>query len=265
MPSPSIYENLPLYARVADERQILRHVCDAIQPPYDEMRYLLSRMDFFFDPDHTPAEFLDWFGQIVGLAPIDDQWLGLGLNPEWGEQHKRDVIKRAWLYWQLKGTDWAIREALDMWLQWRDSHTDRLLFTIPFGKTPTAQPPGWWDYQTCYGDQRLHPWTEIKRLGMGDNPREGFSGAAIGPYHTWLHLNPTDADWNKLFPDIYTLNPEIWDAHRTVTVFGWIEPDAITPIEIKRNPAYPATRTVTQMEVQGWRWGDQYPVIAIEV
>jgi len=63
--SPVFYENLPVNARLMDERGVLRHVCDAVQPTYDEILSSLAQLEFLVDPDYTPVEFLDWFQQFV--------------------------------------------------------------------------------------------------------------------------------------------------------------------------------------------------------
>jgi phage tail-like protein len=294
--SKVLYENLPLYARFADEKGVLQQVCDAIQPQYNDIHRRLNRLEFFFDVEHTPAEFLDWFGQIVGLSPINDQWLGLGLNPNWTSAYKRRVIQRAWTYWQLKGTEWAVREAIDLWLQWQPAHSNRLYFTQPFGKTPVATPPLWFGWGTPYDTSWALPWDAVQRLGSGDElqayqpewkridltqidqpwsdrsiiqsaaPEQQSIGSAMGPYDSWMHFSLHASEWNKVAPNIVELNPEIWDAHITPTVCLWLEVDpgdvsGLQPLELQPNTLLPQQETVWDVVQDGMRWGDIYPIL----
>jgi hypothetical protein len=297
--STRIYDDLPLYARLADETGVLAHVCEAYQPEIDAILSRLERQEFFYNPDLIPERFLDWFGQFVGLAPVGEYWLGLGLNPDWPAQHKRTVIMRAWRYWQLKGTEWGIREALALWLQWEEAHNrDRLSIKLPFGKTPTAYLPKWWDYVTPYDAWLTQTWEERQQLGSGDYPQtyqpDWFSlespdwfweygkvwtdrtldqvdgipidslGSALGPDRPWMHLYPEVQDWNRLFPDVVELNSEIWSAQTQPTTFGWLDFEETSPVLLRRNANLPQQETVREFEILGFQYDDILPFSALD-
>ncbi|MBD1864172.1 MULTISPECIES: phage tail protein [Trichocoleus] len=298
--STRIYDELPLYARLADEQGVLAHVCEAYQPELDAILSRLERQEFFYNPDLTPERFLDWLGQFVGLAPIGEHWLGLGLNPDWPAQQKRTVIARAWRYWQLKGTEWGVREALALWLQWEESHSrDRLAINLPFGKSPTAHPPKWWDYVTTYDAWLTQTWEERQQFGSGDYPQtykpDWFSlessdwfweygkvwtdrtldqvnanpidspGSALGPDRPWMHLHPEVQDWNRLFPDVLDLNLEIWSAQTQPTTFGWLDFEETSPVLLQRNANLPQQQTVREFEILGFQYDDLLPFSALDV
>ena len=160
---------LPIYARMVDEeRGLLRHICDwGIQPELDEIYSKIRLQEYFYDPDH-PASWghLDWLGQFVGLGILDGHWLGVGLKPTWSIATKIDVIKRAWKYWQIKGSEAGIREAIAMWLRFEDKK--RLLLNLPFGTTPTDEPPNWHGWNTPYDVSLNQTFPEKQRLGWGN-------------------------------------------------------------------------------------------------
>ncbi len=296
--SPVLYENLPINARLADERGVLRHVCDAVQPTYDDILATLARLEFLFDPDSTPVEFLDWFQQIVALAPIGDRTLGLGLDPDWSAEHKREVIKRAWRYWQTKGTEAGVREALALWLRWEDARTEpAVLIRLPWGKTPVATPPQWWGYTTRYDAWPTQTWNERQLLGSGDYPQRytpdwiiiqsdqnpwhytdkfdqdfvqrdvaviDSPGSLLGPHAVWEHLTPGESRWNEVFPDVEVLNQESWDIQARVGVFGWIDGGETEPIVARRSPTTVQTETIYDVEIVGFRYTDILPFQGVE-
>ncbi|MFQ3617453.1 MAG: phage tail protein [Cyanobacteriota bacterium] len=296
--NPVLYENLPVNARLADERGVLRHVCDAVQPTYSDILATLARLEFLFDPDSTPVEFLDWFQQIVALAPVGDRTLGLGLDPDWPAEHKRDVIKRAWRYWQTKGTEIGIREAIALWLRWEDAKTEpAVLIRLPWGKEPAATPPQWWGYSTRYDAWPTQTWDERQFLGSGDYPQRyapdwniiqsdqnpwdytdkfdqhfverdvaiiNSPGSLLGPHAIWEHLTPGEIRWNKVFPAIEVLNQESWDIQARIGVFGWIDGGETEAIVAQRSPTTIQTETRYDVEIIGFRYTDVLPFRGVE-
>ena len=282
-----------------DERGVLRHVCDAAQPTYDEILLSLAQLEFLVDPDYTPVEFLDWFQQFVALAPIGDRILGLGLDPGWAPLHKREVIKRAWRYWQTKGTERGVREALALWLRWEEAQTEpAVLIRLPWGTRPSATPPQWWGYTTRFDAWPTQKWDERQLLGSGDylqrytpdwtivqsdqTPWEyddrfdqdfverdvvaiDSPGSMLGPHAVWEHLTPGVDRWNEVFPGIHPLNEESWDIQARVGVFGWIDGGETEPMVVRRSPATVQTQTVYDVEIIGFRYSDMLPFSGIEV
>jgi phage tail-like protein len=57
-----------------------------------------------FDPEHTPKEFLDWLAQ----------WLDLGIEEDWKPEVKRQLIRKASLLYQKKGTPAALAEFIEI-------------------------------------------------------------------------------------------------------------------------------------------------------
>ena len=300
--SPRFYDHMPLYARLADDEHLLEHVCDSVQPPFAQVRKKLAEREYYFNPAHpSSAPYLDWLGQWVGLAVVDGKWLGIGLNPDWREFEKRRVVLAAWKYWQLKGTEWGIREAMRMWLGWEGAHdrTRHQIF-LPFGKRPTKTPPSWWGYDTTYDAHLTQLYPERQHLGSGDySPGVDYqptwqewkkstadllplpyalnsppltesvpepiphSTSHLGPNRPWQHFYLKNGEeWNQLFPNIYELTPEAWSSQAIPTLFGWWVAEAEKVI--LRSSQLPRTRTITEFDVDGIHYGDFYPYLARE-
>lgn len=252
-----LFKNMPIYARLADEQGVLEHVCNAIQPSLDIIQRRLLMQQYLYDPDLTPDEFLNWLGQFVGLSTIGNQWLGIGINPEWDHSYKRTLIKRAWNYWQVKGTNQGIREAIALWLRWDESQQERLDIRLPFGKNPTDSPPNWWSWYTPYGAADNDAFPERQNLGSGDTPGQPFTpreinvqiedwswdyttqwndqqvilappqeviaaGSHLGPERPHMHFYLLEENWNQVLPDVFTLNDESWNIHAVPSVFAWL-------------------------------------------
>lgn len=293
--SRRLYEMLPLYAQMADEMGVLQHLCDVgIQPQLDTLYKLIELQEHLYDPDH-PASFphLDWLGQFVGLGKVEDHYLGVGINPEWPTIHKRNLIKAAWKYWQIKGTEKGIRMAIALWLLW-DKADDRQLLEIrqPLGRFPMEQPPNWITCGTRFDHFRTQTFNELQRMGWGDRPGRSYrprhkiftdSGQSwtygnrysdrrllyrkpavissecsmMGIFRPWMHFNELDeADWHKIFPDIFELNHEIWMATATPTVVGWfhfpvkeLQPKILLPKPIAHKYKF---------KCDGIHYGDRY-------
>jgi len=290
--SPKLIENLPVYARLADETGLLQHFADAIQPDIDETIRLIDSQFYLFDASVAPARFLDYLGQYVGLAPIGTTWQGLGMNPKWTDAYKRTVILRAWSYFQRKGTLQGIRDAIDIWLQFPGAQTDKLIIRLPFGKHPTDHPPNWWTYDTPYGAHLNQTYIERQHFGSGDHPGtiyrpdwftiqaddyywlyDGIQwnqhtvmevlaplisdhSSHLGPERPWEHLSLNAANWNLIFPDIYRLNPEIWNAHADVTTFGWLNLPLLRALRIEKTQIVPTVETILDLAVDGMQYGD---------
>jgi hypothetical protein len=332
MTSRQLFKNMPVYAQLADQQVgvlqggtgILRHICGTAQVEFDQIYRLLERRQNLFNPDLCPIAFLDWLGQIVGLGAIDDHYLGIGMNPDWDIRYKREVIKRAYNYFRRKGTEWGVREAIALWLQWEESHDpDKLLIYLPYGHTPHATRNLWewgneWGYNSTidfvdrleYGSgdyfpyqqsvpswlimdeeeiRRPEPILERSHLGVrnpwhhfyfGDhNPSFGtifiedvstnfdsLPGIDVAPPDLVYDLPSLDiesvvyrqlnvSDWNKIFLDVFTLAPEIFDAISTPVFWGWLRvPARINLLESTESP-----RIVTEFTydlVDGHGYGD---------
>ena len=72
----------------------------------------------------------------------------------------------------------------------------------------------------------------------------------------WEHFSLTPSNWNKVFPDIYLLNPEIWDALADITVFGWLNLSVQKSLRIERNSSIPTTQEKIEIILDGMQYGD---------
>jgi hypothetical protein len=285
------YDNLPIYARLADEQQgILRHICDAaIQPELNKIYEAFAGQEYYYDPNHPLSwGHLDWLGQFVGLAIIEDHWLGIGLNPDWPIVWKIDVIARAWQYWQIKGSEAGIREAVSMWLRFDDEK--RFLLNLPFGQDGSAE-SGWWGYDTVYDDHLNKRFSERKYYAWGNYwgerhqanyysikppelkwdylelwsdwtwdyvpPQETiFERSRLGDRELWMHFYLKAWEWNQIFPDILRLNLEILPVTTTATVFGWVELfNNCSCIFLERDKNYIKTQTFRYVTLDGLQYG----------
>jgi hypothetical protein len=293
--SRRLFEMLPLYAQLADEIGLLQHLCDVgVQPQLDILYKIVQLQEYLYDPDH-PASFphLDWLGQFVGLGKIEDHYLGIGINPEWSTIHKRNLIKSAWKYWRIKGTEKGIRMAIALWLLW-DKSDDRQLLEIrqPLGRFPLEEPPNWITCGTRYNHFRTQTFNDLQRMGWGDAPGRTYRPrykiftdpggswvygnrysdrrllyrkpneiskecSMMGIYRPWMHFNELDeTNWHKIFPDIFDLNHEIWMATSTPTVIGWFH-FPVKALEPKVLPPKPIAHKY-KFECDGIHYGDRY-------
>jgi hypothetical protein len=294
--SRRLYDMLPIYAQLADERGVLQHICDVgVQPQLNIFYKLIALQEYLYDPDH-PASFphLDWLGQFVGLGKIEDHYLGIGINPNWENADKRNLIKKAWKYWQAKGTQKGIRQAIALWLLW-DKAEDRQILEIrlPLGRFPCEEPPNWVTYGTRYDHFRTQTFKDLQRVGWGDapgnayrprydifaNPKNNWLYGArysdrrlimtkpqeistdfsrMGTFRPWVHFNELDeVDWHKIFPDILDLNPEIWIAPATPTVIGWFHFPA-RKLKLERSLPPEPQKYKHRFSCDGINYGDRY-------
>jgi hypothetical protein len=261
--SRRFFELLPIYAQLADEIGLLEHFCDqAVQPLLDFFYEQIDAQQYRYNVDH-PLSFghLDWLGQFVGLGEISGHHLGIGINPDWTTESKRRLIKKAWKYWQYKGTEQGVRDAIAFWLLWEESQSkDRLEIILPLGKSIQEFPPGW----IVYGNQRnlwrVQTTSQTQRMGWCDRPSgyyiprqfkltpyEGWGKnygsiysrrilkyntpphiygdlSRMGSHRPWLHFNDlSEEEWRLLFPGIFELNGEMFSVHDIPTVVGWLK------------------------------------------
>ncbi len=292
------YDNLPIYARLADELGLLQHFCDiGVQPPLDELHNLVTTRSRYFDVDNPIAiPNLDWLGQFVGLGIVGKHYLGIGINPDWPVWAKRQIIKRVWRYWQLKGTETGVREAVLLWLLFEKAY-DRQYFEIkyPIGRLVREQFPGWISYGDRYDSYRTQPFTEVQKVGFGDYPSlRGFPSrqktllplsdrlygsqycdrslaydsqpdppvrgdfSRMGVLKPWMHFHDlTEGEWHRIFPNIIELNQEIWEAGIIPTVVGWVP---LSNGNLKLNPTPEAKPTYKVVyDLDGHHYGDPYP------
>jgi phage tail-like protein len=78
----------------------LRSFLNIIQHVYDSYSTRLSRIHELYDPRTTDAEFLPWLGS----------WLAIGLNPDWTELQRRQMLLAATQLFPIRGTARAVAE-----------------------------------------------------------------------------------------------------------------------------------------------------------
>ena len=290
MKSYDLIDNVPIYARSLDRRGVLEHFANGLQPQIDAILRNLDIRDVFFDPRVCPEKFLPFLGQFWGLANEGDHWLGIGLNPAWSQAHARKVIERIPQYWARKGTNWAVREAIALWLQWEPAHSDRLLINLPFGDSPTAYPPQWLNFNSVYNSYLNQTYAEREHYASGDYPqiyRPAFevlqgeeqiqeqyalwsdrvlelipapeietTGSALGPERPWMHLSLYEIEWKTVVPDIVKLNPEIWSSFAEPEVFAWLSYRLRNPLTLTPSDSGGHFRIDEYLTYDGFQYGD---------
>lgn len=270
-----IYSNLPDYAKLADTENVLKHICDVLQIEIDRAFDLYERIQFLLDSEMTTDSWMSFVGQMAGLSIQGSKYLGTGINPDWGIRQKRTLLLNAWKYWQRKGTEQGIREAVWLWLNWEGAK-DKTKFHIvqPFGDRPLSKPPNWLSWGTLYHENLLRIHQEKSFLGAEQinnyrpnyliseksqpyswhRPDEVVDLSYLGPENLWLHLILNANEWNLVFPDIIELLPEIVSIGREPIIFGWYRSTVDTePIEIISD--IPVYELVQEFKVDGFKWG----------
>jgi phage tail-like protein len=295
--SRHFFYNLPAYAQLMDDRGILEHFLSGLQDNLDEIR---SRQEFLriivYSVDYCPDEWLPWLGQWVGLSGERDRFLGMGLNPDWPTAHKREVIRRAWEFWNRKGTEWAIREGTALWLRWEESHDrDRLEFVHPFGKQIGDRPPLWQGWGDLWSAGATRLTTERRRLGGGDRqpndvlekfdyfvPRSPHGnrfnrrwptrnlyridrptyreGSRLGPHSVWERFTRlTENEWHRFFPDVVKLNYELWATEVRSLPIGEMEIGTLSVSIFPEKPKVVVRSHFRKTSVDGIQFGDKFP------
>jgi hypothetical protein len=289
--SKQLFENLPLYAQLADDAGVLQIIAKiGIQPILDSIYLLLDQREARFDPYHPALRpDLQWAGQFVGLGAIGDHYLGIGLNPKWSDDVMLDVIHRAPKYWRILGTDPGIIEAISMWLR----YDGPMRLYYPFGHTPTQSPPRWADYLTPYDDYALLGIEDAKILGgpftwssftpqwrrytspyweweydesYGDSILEEQSvtmfsrDPGMGPRHVWKFFYLTPETWSLIFPDIHILDIETQPALTKPVNMGWLSYSLGVDLTWEDPRLNPPTEKVRSFDIDGFHFEeDEFP------
>ena len=245
--SRNLYENLPLYARITDEQDILQLFLErGIQIELDQLYEVIANRGVLYDPTQRASEpHLDWIGQLFGLyRGKSGSWVGIGLNPQWSADHKRFVIAEISEYWRNKGTNAGFVQALKLWMQWEQPVVK---FTYPLANN-------WFSYGDSFAPEIDKRILERKRLGSGDYfpgntyqphwqieqlvvdeeddslvltvPVDGtvISQSRLGEHNVWLELFPDSiAIWNRLIQYLPRLAIETFDVRAIVTSVIWWE------------------------------------------
>lgn len=93
---PAIYQGDPFMAR------FLR----IFEETWEPLERQLGVWHHYFDPRTTPSEILPWLAT----------WLGLVLDESWPETQRRQLVQRASELYRWRGTAWALREYLTLYL-----------------------------------------------------------------------------------------------------------------------------------------------------
>ena len=284
--SPHLFENLPAHVQYADEqfgRGELKHFCQAIDGAMIwPLLISLEQRSRIFDVDDPLAEpWLDFVGQFVGLARWRNHWIGRGLNPKWSAQDKAEVIKRAWAYWQAKGSVWGVKESVYLWLRYPGHESSRFRLESPMGDR-LGDYGRWWDWKTPYGYNDLRLVSERRFLGFGDyattgrlpmaiahadghiaqSPPQRLQGSRLSPRQQWQHFYLADGDeglaeWQRIIPDAITLANESTPVNTKTTIFLWRSRE-VAPLPLTRS--IEAIRRPSRMRwsPDGMKFGEPY-------
>lgn len=290
--SRRFYENLPTYARLVDEVGTLAHFANRVaQPLFDTFERKLALLELIYNPDTCPEQWLDFLGQYIGAGPIGDRWLGLGMNPGWDANRKRNFINNFWAYRRTRGSEAGTREAIALWLGWEPARDKSPLpIVLPAGKILSEDPPLLWTYLDPYEsdlilatEESLH-WGTIEPIGDRYQPNYftldidipfsyedlWWDGAvdqvpapeldnvlsSLGHHCPWFHFHVKAEEWNQINPDIHALNQEILSVRARPEIFTWLIPEnAIAPFELEEAKEVREQRTITQYFLDGLKWG----------
>jgi hypothetical protein len=284
--SKTLFDNLPLYARLADDMGVLQMVCHiGIQPLLDRTFLMLSQREALFNPYHPAIlDDLPWAGQFVGLGAIGNHYLGIGLNPKWSPDVQLDVLMRAPNYWKILGTDPGIIEAISMWL--RFNGTIRLY--QPVGHTYGSM-PRWADYHMSYDQYELENFEDCHILGGTDTfsyytphwhrynsnyfewdyyeyfgqmleetppPQLLSSDPGMAPRHAWKFFDLDKNTWGQIFPDIEVLDIEALPALTKPTNVGWLNYRIGVDLTWDDPRLKPNERVDRYFDMDGFRYDD---------
>jgi len=292
--SRSLYNNLPYYLRMLDEQGsgMLKHLTDPTQTQLDKWSDAKGLIELIENPDTVPKSWAYWAQQKVGGAGTRENWLGIGLHPDWPVERMRRFLLEGWNYWNTKGTQSSIRWAIDFWLDWEKAQNPIYLeFRRPFGDRPTSEPTQWWSFATPYGAHTTQHYTEFQFWGGGDYPQQYQSEArtlrqdtwqwdfetvwddrllvldkppeidnsrsGLGPRNVWMHFHLDETEWNKVAPDIHKLNPETWHSLARPQVFLWQDLEA--DLKLVEDPEFPIATTKILYSIDGFQFGDIFP------
>ncbi len=294
MISKKLYNNLPYYLRLLDEQGsgLLKHLTDPVQTQFDRWEDSKGLLELINNPDTIPKDWAYWAQQKVGGSGTREYWLGVGLHPDWPVERMRRFLKEGWNYWNTKGTQSAIRWAIDFWLDWEKAQSPIYLeFRRPFGDRPSNHPTQWWSWGTPYDAFTTQNYTERQFFGGGDYPQQyqpdytvlkqdtwqweydavyddcqlvldkpieiDNSRSGLGPRNVWMHFHLDETEWNNVAPDIHKLNPETWHSLARPQVFLW--QDITTTLKLVEDPEFPISTTTVLYDIDGFKYNDIYP------
>lgn len=292
--SRDLYKNLPYYLRMLDEQGsgMLKHLIDPTQTQLDKWTDAKGMIELIENPDTIPKNWAYWAQQKVGGAGTRENWIGIGVHPDWPVERMRRFLLEGWNYWNTKGTQSSIRWAIDFWLDWEKAQDPIYLeFRRPFGDRPTSELPQWWSYTTPYGAHTTQHYTEYQFFGGGDYPQQyqpdartlhqdtwpwdfgtvwddrllvldrppeiNNSRSGLGPRNVWMHFHVDEFEWNKIAPDIHKLNPETYSALARPQVFLW--QDIEIDLKLVEDPEFPIAQTRILYNIDGFQFGDIFP------
>ena len=271
---------------------LLKHLTDPVQHQFDKWEDSKGMLELINNPDTIPKDWAYWSQQKVGGAGTREYWLGVGLHPDWPVDRMRRFLKEGWNYWNTKGTQSAIRWAIDLWLDWEKAQSPIYLeFRRPFGDRPTDHPTQWYAWGTPYDAFATQHYTERQFFGGGDYPQQyqpdhailkqdvwrweygtiwddrqlvldkpaeiDNSRSGLGPRNVWMHFHLDETEWNNVAPDIHQLNPETWHTLARPQVFLW--QDIKTTLKLVEDPEFPISTTTILYDIDGFKYGDIYP------
>lgn len=176
MVEKNIFDGLPYYVKLEDTKAggIIKHICDlGIQPEYESMRRILTLLDSAFDPRYISSNnMIEDMGKMLGLFNYEDHWIGIGINPNWTDEKKRNVVENIFDYWKIKGVAGSLEKALLIW------GTDEVNPSLPFKLREEIvlqntilhriDRVSLWSYYTPFNHNYLVPLSVQRRLGVGD-------------------------------------------------------------------------------------------------
>ena len=86
-------------------REFLERFLSMFESMSYDMEHTIKRLTKYFDPQAVEKEFLNWLAS----------WMGIIYDENWPEQSKRELIKRAYQLYKIRGTIDGLKEIIKLY------------------------------------------------------------------------------------------------------------------------------------------------------
>jgi phage tail-like protein len=251
---PAVYQKDPV------SREFLQRFLAMFETVFSGLEATIEKLPEVFDPEHTPAVFLDWLAQ----------WLDLGIEEDWSPEIKSKLIRRAASLYQKKGRPDGLAEFIEIVIGKRPQIQESFATERPFvlgessnlgagvriGRQPTTEVPR--DQRTVLGFSQLG----TSRIRVSTQvPVNPFRAAA---HHFNLLLDLSAKEFQRYERSLHRIIRENSPAHVAYDI-GLIGGRGIGPgmsLEINSivedpQPLYLGHSTLGRSILTGFRYGPE--------